>query len=501
METSYFHPEGRRPMSRNALPILREHWKGILRILVVTIVLVLAWSLMQPKIYQSTVTGLVVTTGSTDVASSYAGDSLAKSKAVSYGMLATSRPIVDRVITELRLDTSEPELVSNVTVTTPEDSTEVRILVGAESAEQAAALADAWLRILSEQVREVESLADSGDVSVTLVPLGNAVLPREPVSPNVPLNLTLGAVIGVFLGLLYAFISNRLDRRIRSADEIRSTFHVPVLGALPTDDRLTGQRNIIETGLLSEHEHDTYSEALREVRTNLSFVSRDAPPRAIVVTGPLLQEGASSITANLAVAIASTGRDVVVVDGNLREPVMTDIFELAPAMGLTDVLLGRAQLTEVLRVHDVHPRLQVLTAGQKVPNQVELLSSQAMRRLLEVLVEDALVLIDAPPILSVTDAALLAASADGVIVVATPGRTTQDHLAEALDSLGHVHGTVLGVVLNRVPPPRNGGPLLLRRRRSRSTGAEQGTREIAPQGSTGTLPQRQDVARQIRTDL
>jgi capsular exopolysaccharide synthesis family protein len=485
VETSYSHPEGPVLNTHNVPPVLRNHWKRILMILGLTVVLVLGWSLMQPRIYQSTVTGLVVTTGSTDVTSSYAGDNLAKSKAVSYGMLATSQPIVDEVITELRLDTSVRELTSDVTVTTPEDSTEVRILVGADSPERAAAIADVWLRTLSEQVREIEGLADSGDVTVNLVPLGNAVVPQEPVSPNVPLNLALAAVAGLLLGLLYAFVSNKMDRRIRSADEIRNDFAVPVLGVLPADERLTDQRNVIATGLAGLHEKALYPEAMRELRTKLSFISKDAPPRVIVVTGALPNDGASSLTANLAVAIASTGRDVVVVDGNLRGPVQTDIFGLAPDMGLTDVLLGTGNLHEVLQTPDVYPHLRVLGAGKKVPNQAELLSSQAMSKLLTVLAEDALVLIDAPPILSVTDAALLAASADGVIVVAATERTTRDHLAESLDTLGHVHGTVLGVVLNDVPAPGKENPMAPRGLQNHVTEADRAETDIEPQRMAG----------------
>ncbi|MEX5259341.1 polysaccharide biosynthesis tyrosine autokinase [Kocuria sp. CPCC 205263] len=253
------------------------------------------------------------------------------------------------------------------------------------------------------------------------------------------------------VGLAYAFARYKIDRRIKSVEEIRDGFGVAVLGTIPQDDRLADHREIIETGFSGGRGHHEFSEALRELRTNLSFVSVDHPPKMIVVTSSLPGEGKSSITANLAVAIASTGRNVVVVDGDLRRPVMTDLFGLVPGVGVTDVLTGEVQVDEVLQTYDKFPNLQVLGAGRTAPNPTELLSSKAMHTMLETLAEDALVLVDAPPLLPVTDAALLTASADGAIIVATAQKTTTDELSKALENLHQVRGNILGVVLNRVP--------------------------------------------------
>ncbi|MFE7630050.1 CpsD/CapB family tyrosine-protein kinase [Kocuria sp. NPDC057446] len=253
------------------------------------------------------------------------------------------------------------------------------------------------------------------------------------------------------VGLVYAFARYKMDRRIKSVEEIRDGFGVAVLGTIPQDDRLADHREIIETGFSGGRGHHEFSEALRELRTNLSFVSVDNPPRMIVVTSSLPGEGKSSITANLAVAIASTGRNVVVVDGDLRRPVITDLFGLVAGVGVTDVLTGQVQVDEVLQTYDKFPNLQVLGAGRTAPNPTELLSSKAMHTMLETLAEDALVLVDAPPLLPVTDAALLTASADGALIVATAQKTTTDELSKSLENLHQVHGNVLGVVLNRVP--------------------------------------------------
>lgn len=453
METTHAQLDSQGLDARDILRVLRARWKSIALLVALGMALALGWSLLQPKVYQSTATGLVITTGSTDITSSFAGDNLAKSKAASYGSLAISRPIAEDVIADLRLEVTPEDLVDRMTATAPVDSAEVRITASAGSAGEAAKLASGWMESLAAQVSDIESLAEDGDrnVTVRLQPLGDAAPPLSPASPDTPLNVVVGALTGFILGLLYAFARYKMDRRIKSVEEIRDGFGVSVLGVIPTDDRLSDHRAIVETGISAGRGHHEFAEALRELRTNLSFVSVDNPPKMIVVTSSLPGEGKSSITANLAVAIASTGRNVVVVDGDLRRPVMTDLFGLVAGVGVTDVLTGQVQVEEVLQTYDTFPNLQVLGAGKTAPNPTELLSSKAMHSMLETLAEDALVLVDAPPLLPVTDAALLTASADGALIVATAKRTTTDELGKALENLHQVRGNVLGVVLNRVP--------------------------------------------------
>ncbi|MCM3688233.1 polysaccharide biosynthesis tyrosine autokinase [Kocuria rosea] len=437
---------------RDLSRLVRTHWRAITIITLVCTLLALGWTLLQPKVYSATASGLVVATGEQDLASALAGNNLAQSKAVSYESLAMSRPVAETVIDELSLDSTPEDLLPRITTNVPVDTPELRITADAEDPTEAADLANAWVVALADQVQELESQGDEDAINrVAVQPLSNASLPLSPSSPNTKLNLALGLVGGLGLGLLYAFARYKMDRRIRSVDEIQESFGVPVLGIIPTDERLADHREIIETGFSGGRGDHAYSEALRELRTNLSFVSVDSPPRIVVVTSSLPGEGKSSITANLAVAIASAGRNVVVVDGDLRRPVVTELFGLVPGVGVTDVLTGQVDVEDVLQTYDRFPNLQVLGAGRTAPNPTELLASKAMHRMLETLAQDAFVLVDAPPLLPVTDAALLTASADGALIVATAQGTTTDELGKALGNLRQVHGNVLGVVLNRVP--------------------------------------------------
>ena len=194
------------------------------------------------------------------------------------------------------------------------------------------------------------------------------------------------------------------------------------------------------------------SEAFRKLRTNLMYMNVDNPPRVVVVTSPMPGDGKSTVAANLAAAIDSSGENVVLIDGDLRRPTVATWFGLVEGVGLTDVLAGRIPVEDALQTPLEHPNLRVLGAGAIPPNPSELLGSQVMRQLLQKLSADALVLIDAPPLLPVTDAAVLTANADGALVVVSSGKTLDTQLGSALDHLSDVEATALGVVLNRVSP-------------------------------------------------
>ena len=201
--------------------------------------------------------------------------------------------------------------------------------------------------------------------------------------------------------------------------------------------------------MLTEDRSNSEGEAFRKLRTNLAYIDVDSPPRVIVVTSPNQGDGKSTIAANVAAAIAVSGQPVVLVDADLRRPAIADALGLVEGVGLTDVLIGRVTKDEALQPVAAEPNLRVLPAGRTPPNPSELLGTQAMRTLVRDLAEGALVIIDAPPLLPVTDAAVLAAVADGTLVVISAARTVDSDLGVALGHLEAVHGRALGIVMNR----------------------------------------------------
>ncbi|QOD02648.1 polysaccharide biosynthesis tyrosine autokinase [Pseudarthrobacter sp. BIM B-2242] len=500
------------------LRVVQTYWKAITAFTLLATLTAFCWTVLQPKIYSSDSSGIVVTPGSDNVSLSLAGDSLAKAKVKNYESVAQSRLVADRVIADLDLKTTADALLGTISVKVPLDTAEIR--VSAQSTDPAIAqrVADAWVNGLAAQVEAIETAppaqavepgtaatpdagtsASASASAVRVLPLGKAVLPTSPVSPNVKLTLVLGALIGLALGLAYALVRRHLDRRIRNAAEIERLFDVPVIGTLPVDHRLDGKSTVLEDGSEAPL-HDAggaMAEALRELRTNLSFLDVDHPPRIIVVTSSMQAEGKSTVTANLAVTMAAAGENVVVVDGDLRRPTLVDVFNLVPGVGVTDVLTGTAELADVLQPWGALPNLSVLGSGRIPPNPSELLGSRAMQNLLSTLAENAIVLIDAPPLLPVTDAAVLSNVADGAIVVIRSGKTTHEQLAQSLGNLEKVKGRILGAVLNYVPtrgtdaysyygtytsasrPAPSAGPQLVDPRRG---SAERTVREPVPVG-------------------
>lgn len=443
------------------LNVLRVYWKAIVAFTLLATVAAAGWTILQPKIYSSDSSGIVVTPGSDNVSLALAGDSLAKAKVKNYESVAKSRLVADRVIQALDLKTTADALLGSITVKVPLDTAEIRVTAQSTDPATAQRVADAWVNGLAAQVEAIETApsadaagsSPSAATAVRVLPLGKAVLPTSPTSPNTKLNLALGALVGLALGVAYALIRRHLDRRIQKAADIERLFGVPVIGTLPVDHRLDGKSTIVDAGTAAQL-HDAggaMAEALRELRTNLSFLDVDQPPRIIVVTSSMQAEGKSTVTANLAVTMAAAGENVIVVDGDLRRPTLVDVFNLVPGVGVTDVLTGTAQLADVLQPWGALPNLSVLGSGRIPPNPSELLGSRAMKNMLNTLAKDAVVLIDAPPLLPVTDAAVLSRVADGAIVVIRTGRTTQEQLDQSLGNLEKVKGRVLGAVLNYVP--------------------------------------------------
>lgn len=439
------------------LRIARAHWKGILAFTLVFTLGAFGWALLQPKIYASTSSGIVIAGGSDNLSLSLMSENLSKAKAANYQSVAMSRLVAERVAESLNLSIPPTALMGFVKAVVTPGTAEIVVTASSEDPAMAQKLADAWVVALAEQAKEMESISavegapEGATPVVRVVPLGQALLPTSPVSPNVRMILGIGALGGLLLGIAYALLRNHLDRRLRDSAAIERTFGVPVIGTLPVDHRLDGKSAVVDAAGTRGKGSHAITEALRELRTNLQFIDVDNPPRIIVVTSSVPSEGKSTVTANLAVTMAAAGENVVVVDGDLRRPTVVDVFKLVPGVGVTDVLSGGAELSDVMQQWGLMPNLHVLGSGRIPPNPSELLGSRAMESLLKALSQDAIVLIDAPPLLPVTDAAVLTRIADGAIVVIRAGKTREEELSKALGNLERAKGHVLGTILNCVP--------------------------------------------------
>lgn len=432
--------------------ILRAYWKAIVALTVIGGLAGFAWSAAQPRVYTADASGYVATVasdGSTGAA--LAGDQLALSKVKSFVDMGYWRSVAEAAGTELGLAVSPEELVQRIRVSNPVDTVNVRVDATGSTPEAARDLAEAWIKGMSQQVDQLET-GGSGQGAVRLVAGDSARLPTAPSSPNVKLDVAIGAIAGAVLGVIFALVRRAFDRRIRRVSDVNDVIDTSVIGVLPVDKELSGGRAVFSFDDIKDGRGSfAHKEAMREFRTNLQYVDVDRPARIVVVTSPLSGDGKSTTAANLAVSIAATGKSVVLIDADLRRPVLGGMFGFSDDVGLSDVLAGRAQIEQVAHQVDEHAHLFVVAAGRTPPNPSEMVGSQRMQSLARTLAEDLVVIIDSPPTLAVADAAVIASWADGAVLVVTAGRTTDDMLARAAENIAKTRGRLLGIVLNRVP--------------------------------------------------
>ncbi len=289
--------------------------------------------------------------------------------------------------------------------------------------------------------------------SNTVSVIESADLPVWPVGPNIPRSLALVGALGLFIAILTAYVLHYLDDTIKSPTDVKSALGLSTLSAVPKVDTISEGNEIVAlSGAQS-----SAAEAYRVLRTNLQFADVDRPIRLLQVTSPAPSEGKSTTAANLAVALAQAGRRVIIVDGDLHRPRIHRIFKVPNNMGLTTALLQDFPSPESLLQSTSVPGLRVLTSGPLPPNPAELLGAEKTRDFLARLTEYADVLvIDSPPVLIVSDAAVLASQSDGVVLVVQAGSTRRHDAQRAVEALRSVNGHLLGVILNRVPTRGSG---------------------------------------------
>ena len=375
------------------------------------------------------------------------GTSYARQAVISYVDVVNSAIVLDEVIAELKLDMTAAQLAQAVTSSSPPDTVLLNITVTDSDPAMAAELANSVGSNFSRIV--VEKLEKSGVDSVSPVKIETiqpALLPTSPASPKPPLNLAIGLLLGLALGLGVAVLRGILDTRIHSLHDIALVTDKPMLGGITFDPEAASRPLIVHAD-----PRNPRAESFRSLRTNLQFVNVGDGPRSFVVTSSVPGEGKSTTTANLAIAIAETGTSVALIDGDLRLPRIADYMGIEGGVGLTDVLIGRAELADVMQKWG-KGQLYVLPSGRTPPNPSELLGSAAMTEMLAQIIEQFdVVLIDAPPLLLVTDAAVLSKLTGGALLVAASGRVKRQELAAAVRALDSVGSKLFGLIVTMLP--------------------------------------------------
>ncbi len=331
----------------------------------------------------------------------------------------------------------------------------------ASSAAQLSQLQSELLQLRQSYISLLQSyenvrLAEAQSANNILV-VSPAIRPQAPVRPRVSTNMLLGGIIGLILAFGLIFMIEYLDDRMRSPDQVTQILNLPTIGLIakwPTSGTVDPR---LEKLIALREPRSPIVEALRTLRSNIQFSAIDRPVQVLLLTSSGPVEGKSTIAANLGIVMAHTGKRVILVDADLRRPTVHKTFELRNDIGLTGAMVQNNPLETALQATAVD-NLKVLTSGPLPPNPSELLGSKRMTQLIEELRGMAdTIIIDSPPVMAVTDALILSALADGVLMVIDAGSTRIGVARQVKLALDQASARILGVVMNKIPASRRGG--------------------------------------------
>lgn len=424
--------------------ILRKNWLIIVVLTLVGIGIAAVFSLTRTPLYEAESKVAISTQTGSSIGELQQGSNFSEARVNTYVNLITTPIVIDPVIEALGLDMTAEQVAQEVTASAPLNTTLINISVQDADPAQAAAIANALGESLTVAVDEIETPPEAEASPVKLTRVQDATVPTAPVSPNVPLNLALGALVGLALGIGVAVLRSVLDNRIRTAKDVELLTDRPIIGAIPFDSKAKERPLILHADPLNPR-----SEAFRVVRTNLSFIDVEGS-HSFVITSSVPAEGKSSTAINLAVALADAGKKVALIDCDLRKPRVAEYLGIEGGVGLTDALIGRVRVGDVMLPWG-NRSLYVMPTGKIPPNPSELLGSPQMQQLLEALERDFdYVICDAPPLLPVTDAAILSRMTTGAIMIVAAGKTTTHQLDSALERLETVDSRLAGIVMTMV---------------------------------------------------
>ncbi len=311
-----------------------------------------------------------------------------------------------------------------------------------------------------------DATVSAGLRSTNIHQVDMALPPDHPVRPKKLLNIGVGLLAGLMLGIMLVFAQEALDHTVKSMEEVESLLAIPALGMIPI---LRGSRKRTAYGLLggnrnngpesslhdvalavAEHPSSVFAEAYRSLRTSILLSLADHPPKTLLVTSAVAGDGKTVTSLNLAMALAQRKGPVLLVDADLRKMGISKILKCDMRKGLSTVLTGGHAADDVLQPYSLMPNLWILPAGPTPPSPADLLLSEKMAALLEKLSERfEQIIIDSPPVMAVTDATILSRLVDGVVIVAQGSRTSKTSLLRTCRTLEAAGARILGFILNK----------------------------------------------------
>ena len=425
-----------RKITRRSLPIIA----GV----VVGLGASIAISSALPQTYEANSRLFLGSPASADSAGAYNGDLFSQQRAATYAQLVGNRDLAVKVIDDLGLSVSPDELASQVTGAQVPKTVLMEISATDSSAQGAANLADSYANNLVAYIKRLETPMDSNQPASVVTVVQQAETPTSPVSPSYILNAVLGMVLGAVVALLAMWLANKLDKTVKSEDQLSDVAGVPVLGTLPRDS------SRLRTPMDASADAATpYAEAVRRLRTNLLYSQSDSPSSTVAFASPTSAMSTTATMTNLAIALDGIGRRPVVVDAGLRDQRLAKYLSDNSDKGLAEVLSGGVAIEDAI-VHLPESGVRVVFGGNCKGASSDLLASDEMAKTLNALRQSFdHILLDTPGVLGATDAAVVGLACDAVVLVAISGKTRIDEITRAKETLNNVGVNVVGAVLTQ----------------------------------------------------
>ncbi|BBX83859.1 polysaccharide biosynthesis tyrosine autokinase [Mycolicibacterium aubagnense] len=440
------------------LRIFGRYWWAIVILAVVGGVAGWSWWQFGDREYQSSATLFVATQNGTSVTEAYQNNLFSQDRVNSYATLAMSEQVAARAVDQLKANISASELRSKITAVPLPKTVLLQVSVTDKDPGQAQTYASAVADQLAGLVGELETSRRGGSPAAGAIVVDEAGYPTKPLGYSMITRIGMGIAGGTVLGLIVAIALGIIDRRIRGRERVADLSGSLLMGALPADPARS------KAPVVDLAADGAYAEALRELRNNLRFTvpaNRDEPARVIAVASPSPSDGRTTVAVDLAAVLAETGKRVVLVDGDLRNPAVAQRLDLTPAArqgaadrGLSTVLVGENTLAEGLisEVSVGQHRIAVLPAGPATTRPGELWAGDHTASLFaELSGQFDYVVVDTPPLGKYNDGAVAAALSDGALLVGRIRHTTGSALTRAVQTLKSANAVLIGSVATDEP--------------------------------------------------
>jgi capsular exopolysaccharide synthesis family protein len=429
---------------RQLWSMLRKRWIIVLGLPLIAalIIGVMSYYVITP-VYQASTTLLIggkASEAALEATTQVAGNTILQQLIKNDAEIAKSHTVEKNVITDLKLPLTVDKIDPLIDVSQVKTTDLLEIKVNNQSPKLAASIANATAQEFSKAVTP-------GSVSI----VDQAEIPNKPMSPNKTMNVLFALVGGLIASISLAFLLEYLDNTIKTYRDVKDILGMPLLGLIANYSSRGNQGKKAATNSLITLEQikSPISESYRSLRTNIEFASLGSVTHKLLITSSGPGEGKSLTVANVAVSMAQSGKSVLVIDADLRNPSQHELFGLTNRNGLAGALVQNQDYRDFIKETTVSG-LKVLTGGPIPPNPAELVGSERMKCMIEEASEQFdIVIIDTPPVIEVTDAAILAQRVDGVILVLSLGRVNKDDAQTAKEHLDNVGAKILGAVLNK----------------------------------------------------